>query len=66
MPSHDQPSAVATADLLRSEFGSSALIQACVCGHEAMLANDVERCRFWREVIDQLSDDGPPTLSKKF
>lgn len=47
----DLSSAEATADWFLETFGGSALLQACVCGYEALLANDVERCRFWQQVI---------------
>lgn len=50
-------SADATAAWFVETFGASALLQACVCGHEALQDNDVERCRFWRDVIAHLARD---------
>lgn len=50
----DLQSAEATAARFIETFGGSALLQACVCGHEALLDNDVGRCQFWRDVIEQL------------
>jgi hypothetical protein len=58
MPQPEGDSIEATVIFLVANFGSSALLQACVCGHEALLANNIDRCQFWRRVIDRLERSG--------
>ena len=54
MSQPDLRSAEATAAWFIETFGGSALLQACVCGHEALADNDLDRCRFWQQVIAHL------------
>ena len=54
MPELDYEKVTATAAFLLANFGPSALLQASVCGYEALFAKDVELCRFWRQVMRHL------------
>jgi len=63
MQQREIESAEATAEFFLANFGSSALLEASVCGHQAILDNDIERCRFWRQVLERIeaSTRGPPS-----
>jgi hypothetical protein len=50
----EQQSAESAAAFLLANFGSVALLEASVFGHQALLDNDLERCRFWRTVLSRL------------
>jgi hypothetical protein len=67
MPPSDLASAEATAEFFMVSFGASALLEASVCGHQAILDNDVERCRFWRQVLERIeaSKQDVANLNKK-
>ncbi len=54
MPNRSDEAAAATADFFISAFGARALLEASICGHQAIRENDVERCRFWRLVLDRI------------
>ena len=47
-----------TAAIFVEMFGDSALLQACVCGYEALSSRDVDRCLFWQRVVEKLAAEG--------
>ena len=59
MQEPEHVTAAATAEFFLSNFGASALLEASVCGHQAILDNDLERCRFWRLVLDRIEASSP-------
>jgi len=54
MPERELDTAEATAEFFLANFGASALLEASVCGHRAIMENDLDRCRFWRMVLDHI------------
>jgi hypothetical protein len=50
----EQETAEATAKFFVAKFGASAVLEASVCGHQALLQKDIDLCRFWRSVLERI------------
>jgi len=54
MSGSEQETAEATAKFFLAKFGPGALLEASACGHQAILKNDIDLCRFWRSVLERI------------
>jgi hypothetical protein len=61
MPELEETTAEATAEFFLSNFGPSALLEASVCGHQALAENNLEKCQFWRIVLDHIEASARPS-----
>jgi hypothetical protein len=55
-----QKKADATAKFFADAYGNGAELQASLCAYQAIVQNDVEKCRFWRDVLDRLAAETCP------